>query len=211
MTVILHFHRGSAFTPRLAGLRAMPAPKARRAVDHDAVPLGLLQAVRSKVDASAAEQVKRVLSTYSSPPRRIDRNHHVRLLAISSRDGAVTYIDCRVPDYIYVQRKVGGTGAMAPDRPLNEHEEIEWMLMKLGGWSYPRAHVVATIAEDLVVDHMGFVPESYQAVMKDLVTFAEREPDPSPPPDPFLTWEDTQCTDDCDCDHCKGEVHASQH
>ena len=101
---------------------------------------------------------------------------------------------------------------MMPDRPLNEHEEIEWTLMKHGGWSYPRAHVVATIAEDLVVDSMGFVPESYQAVMADLVRFVGHEPDLSPPPDPYLTWEDTQCTDDdaCECEHCKGGTHAFQ-
>jgi len=161
------------------------------------------------VGTSAAEQVKKILSMHSSPSRRIDRNHHVRLLAISSRDGTVTYIDCRVPDYIYVEKKGGGTGGMCPDRPLNEHEEIEYVLMK-AGWSYPRAHQVALVAEDLVVASMGFVPESYQAVMKDLIAFAEKEPDPSPPPDPYLTWEDTQCTDDahCDCDHCKGGVHA---
>jgi hypothetical protein len=162
------------------------------------------------VSTSAAEQVKRILSTHTTLPRRIDRNHHVRLLAISSREGTVTYIDCRVPDHIYVGKKGGGTGAMCPDRPLNEHEEIEYMLMKYGGWSYPRAHQVALVAENLVVESMGFDAESYQAVMKDLIKFAEREPGPSPPPDPFLTWEDTQCTDDyhCDCDHCKGGTHA---
>jgi hypothetical protein len=203
----LHLHRGEARAPRGPVVKRQPAAlfPPRRVLDHDAIPLGLYDAVKTKVGDLAAEHVRRVLTTFPQPDRRISRDHTVRLLAISSGDGRVTYIDRRTPDYIFAQRVGGGTGAMSPDRSLNEHEEIEWILMYHGGLTYVQAHPIATIAEHLVVESMGFVPSSYEEVMQSMVTFAKNADDDDPPPDPFLTWEDTQCTDDCDCAHCRGE------
>jgi hypothetical protein len=201
----LHLHRGDVGrSPRGPVVRRrLPAALnvVRRVLDHDAIPLGLYDAVRAKVGDLAAEHVRRVLTTFPQPDRRIVRIYTVKLLAVSSKDGRTTYIDCRTPDYVYAQRIGGGTGAMSPERPLNEHEEIEWILMHHGKLPYCEAHPIATIAEHLVVESMGFVAASYEEVMQSMVLFTEHEPDDQPPPDPFIVWEDTVA---CDCDHCKG-------
>jgi hypothetical protein len=92
---------------------------------------------------------------------RIDRDHDIPYLAGYSLDGARVYIDRHLPEtFLYRGR------AVAVDRYLLLHEEVEKTLIDQLDLHYQHAHQIATRAEEAAVRADGISWRAYDRFMQ---------------------------------------------
>lgn len=114
-------------------------------------------------------------------PRKIVRKFDVPYLAGSAKDGAITYIDRRVPTDIKIGDKTAD-----PAKYLNIHEQTEHALMTEGKMKYEDAHSIATQKEREAVEGDGLNWKDYERTLDGFLDETEHEKPKNPPPDLYV-------------------------
>lgn len=104
----------------------------------------------------------------------IDHSHRIYYLGGSSIDGSKIYVD--EEQYPSIKR----LGLLAG---LIEHEVVEGILLRHGGYDYAGAHELASAAEDKVYREQGKDPKRAQALYPKLIAASEAEPIENVPSD----------------------------
>ncbi len=124
-------------------------------------PIGAHKRLRIPDTYVSSLMLDRALDAIARRVGRIDREHDIPYLAGYSRDGARIYIDRHLPETFAYRGR-----AIAVDRYLLLHEEVEKTLIDQLGLHYQHAHQIATRAEEAAVRADGVSWRAYDRFMQ---------------------------------------------
>ena len=127
-------------------------------------PVGAHKRLRIPDTYVSSLMLDRALDAVARRVGRIDRDHDIPYLAGYSLDGKRIYIDRHLPEsFLYKGR------AVAVDRYLLLHEEVEKTLIDQLDLHYQHAHQIATRAEEAAVRADGVSWRAYDRFMQTYV------------------------------------------
>src|SRR5215831_9182251 len=129
---------------------------------------------RSKI---SPEELDRLLSLAPvrralAQPYKVDIRHDVPYVGSSSIDRRTVYLDRHLHSAGQRHGMVWIGAKLTNVRPsIVRHERVEPVIENELGWPYPRAHLVATAAEERMVDD----PKAYEAALRPFIKADEHE------------------------------------
>ncbi len=124
-------------------------------------PIGAHERLRLPDTYVSSLMLDRALDAIVRRIGTIDRDHDIPYLAGYSLDGKRVYIDRRLPESFPYKGR-----AIAVDRYLLLHEEVEKTLIDQLGLHYQHAHQIATRAEEAAVRADGISWRAYDRFMQ---------------------------------------------